>query len=117
MSEGKVTRESILNAADNPVFSNVMVERWGGAVRVYSMTSGSQEAFDQESVRRKKRKIDIRVRERMIIATVRNDEGLPLFTAADEEALSRQSSAVLDRVFKIACKLNGYGDDEDDAGN
>lgn len=118
MSESKVTRESALNAATEEIFSIVLVPQWGGPVRVYSMTSAEQEAFDRESVKRKKKHQDMRVRERMIVATVRADGGSPLFMPSDEEALSRQPSAILDRVFKVACKVNGYGDDdEDDAGN
>jgi hypothetical protein len=39
-----------------------------------------------------------------------DEAGVQMFTEADVEALGRKSSAALERVCKIAQRLNGLGD-------
>lgn len=119
MGEGFLNRDEILAGGEAP-YANVLVREWGGTVRVRMISAGERDALDRETVRRRRKAPDrIRVRERLVIACAVNGDGQPLFKPEDEEALSRKPVAGLDRVFRVAAKLNGFvdEDDGDDPGN
>lgn len=119
MSE--VTRDSIFSKAAEPHFANVHVPAWGGSVRIYSMTVGERDAFDRKTLRLKRKNPDeVRLRERLLIACIRDVNGKPLFTDADELKLSQVPAAHLERPVTVALKINGFirdETDEDDEGN
>lgn len=121
MSEAKeATREAILGAAAEPSFAFVNVPAWGN-VRVYALPSGEKDAFDRETIRRRKKTPDrIRFGERILIACVRDADGRPLFTAADEDALAAIPAGQVARPVRAAMKLSGWFEDDedgDDSGN
>ena len=119
MSE--VTRDSIFSKAAEPHFANVHVPAWGGSVRVYSMTVGERDAFDRKTLKlKRKNPEEVRLRERLLIACVRDSNGVRLFSDADEAALSQVPAAHLERPVTVALTINGFIRDEtaeDDEGN
>jgi hypothetical protein len=96
----------------------VLIPEWGGSIYIETMTGDQRAAFDRETARRKRKDPDrIRPRERLIIATATDQAGAKIFTAADEEMLATMEVGPVDRAFKLSARLNGFIDDEDEAGN
>lgn len=101
-----LTREQIL-AADDLKSEEVDVPEWGGSVRVTTMTGLARDVF-QESMQEGDKSISY-FQNSLIVATVVGDDGLPLFTAADINALRLKSSGAVTRVTKVAERLNSFG--------
>jgi len=105
-----LTRDQIL-AADDLRRVEVKVPEWGGAVFVQMMSGAARDEFEASIV------VDgvpdtTNMRAKLAAATIVDDNGNLLFTAADVAALSRKSAAALDRVLSAAQKLNRIGDKE-----
>lgn len=120
MSEEKSEASAILEAAKRATIRKaaaVLVPEWNNASVYVRMMNGRERAtFDRETIRRKRKERDrVNVRERLVIETAEDSEGRRIFSATDEDMLSEQGVAAVDRIFKVAAKLNGYLDDEDDA--
>ena len=49
---------------------------------------------------------------RLCALSIRDESGKPLFTKTDITALSKKSASALDRIFQVAQKLSGIGQDE-----
>ena len=47
-------------------------------------------------------------RETMLIATVVDDKGKPIFAEDDRKALSGKNSGELEKMFTKACRINGF---------
>lgn len=105
-----LTREAILSALDL-TSEIVSVPAWGGDVKVRSMTGIERDAFGS-SIRDAAGKVDLaNFRAKLLVRCLVGEDGLPLFSEADIEALGRKSTAALDRVFVVAERLNGMGVD------
>jgi hypothetical protein len=116
-----LSRDQILEADDSTA-QEVDVPEWGGTVRVASMTGAARDAWENALVKREGGKITPNlddVRARLVAATVVDDAGTLLFSAADVRRLSLKSAKALDRVCKVAQRLNGLTaeDLEDAKGN
>jgi hypothetical protein len=108
---GTLTREQILSADDLPT-QDVDVPEWGGSVTVRSMTGAERDAFEaglmvEEGEDEKNRLNNLRAR--LCSLCIVDDDGVPLFSPEDVEALGKKSAAALDRVFTKAQTLNGLG--------
>lgn len=121
MSEA--TRESIFAAATEMPFANVMVQQWGGSVRVYGLSADDTDAFHEETARRyEDHQLKIpkgpppRVRVRLLIATVRDQNDNLLFNAGDEEALAKMPARFLKLPWVAAADMCGFNAEEDDDG-
>lgn len=65
------------------------------------------------SLQTSKGKLNLKqVRERLIVACVRDEQGNKLFTADDIEAIGEQSSQVVQRIFNVAMRLSGFSDSD-----
>lgn len=107
-----LTRAAILAAADIKT-QTVAVPEWGGEVLVGSMNGQARDEWEQSLISRAGGKSEpnlANVRARLVAATVVDEDGNRIFTAADVEALGKKSSAALERVCKVAQRLNGLGD-------
>jgi hypothetical protein len=94
-----LSRDQIL-AADDIRIVEVEVPEWGGTVCVRTFSAADRALFELGTN-------DVRdVRERLAAATICDEAGNLLFSAADVEALGKKSGAALDRVFAKARKLN-----------
>lgn len=103
-----LTKEAILAAADTPT-ERVNVPEWGGAVYVRTLPGYERDSFEQacQDAQRGKRINIVGLKARLVIQSVCGEDGKPLFSMLDAEALNRKSSRVIDRLFKVAQKLNG----------
>lgn len=103
----------------------VDVPEWGGAVYVKLMTGLEKERY-VKSIRRtvgrgRKRRERVELEHSgaaLVVATLCDEHGVLLATAADIPALSAKSAVALQRVIDAAATLNGLDDDaEEEAGN
>jgi hypothetical protein len=89
----------------------VYIARWHMTVWVWEMSAGVRDQFEQDINRDSK--TDLRAR--MVVATVRDDVGNPLFTKEDIPALSQMSGAALGAIFKVALRVNAMRPEDVDA--
>ena len=111
---GLLNRETILQASDLKT-EQVAVPEWGGDVLVSTMTGEARDAWEASLVIRKPGKAEANlsnVRARLAAATLVDETGARMFTQDDIEMLGAKSSAALDRVCKVAQRLNGLGDQD-----
>jgi hypothetical protein len=105
-----LTREQILEAQDLQT-EVVEVPEWGGSVMVQGLTGTERDAFEDEAVQTKGKKISVNMRNiRAKLAAksiVDRKGGERIFTDRDVIALGKKSAAPLDRVFSVAQKLSG----------
>jgi hypothetical protein len=109
-----LTRDAIL-AADDIRTETVEVPEWGGSVIVKGMTGQQRDSFEEAitAQRGKDYVVNFRnFRSKLIVRCVVDENGVQLFGPTDVEALGKKSAAALQRVFKVAQKLSGLGDDE-----
>lgn len=108
---GVLTREAIL-AADSLPKELVQVPEWGGDVYVRAMTGAERDSFEASFVGAdgKVRKLD-NIRAKLCALSICDEGGSRLFSDADIIALGKTSASALQRVFKVAQKLSGLGDD------
>ena len=107
-----LTREAILGASDIKT-QTVDVPEWGGTVLVGAMNGQARDEWEQSLITRAGGKSEpnlANVRARLVAATVVDESGQRIFSAADVQALGNKSSAALERVCKVAQRLNGLGD-------
>lgn len=83
-------------------YEDVYIPRWDITVRVWEMSAGVRDEFEQEV----NRDATTDLRARMAVATVRDERGNPLFTKEDIPALSSMSGAALGIIFKAALRVN-----------
>jgi hypothetical protein len=108
-----LTRDAILCAEDRKV-EEVEVPEWGGSVKVATMTGAQRDLWEQSLVG--KTGVNIaNIRARLVAACVVDDSGARLFTDEDAIALGAKSALALDRVAKVAQRLNGLGKEEVEA--
>jgi hypothetical protein len=110
-------RAQVAAAADKPR-CGVLVQEWG--TTVYIRTARSDEVTDfltETSRRRKKTPGKVRFAERLIILTATDANGSPVFTADDEDMLAGRGMGAIDKLLRVACRMNGLSSDEADAGN
>ncbi len=102
-------RAAILSAQDLPTVE-MEVPEWGGWVLVRSLTAGERDNFEAEITQMNGRNTRLNarnIRAKLVAAVVVDDEGRPLFTLGDVEALGQKSAKALDRVFGKAAELAG----------
>lgn len=111
-----LTRDQILGVTTLK-FEDVPVPEWGGVVRVSEMTGTARDAWEQSLVPSESGGAPniANIRARLVAQCVVGEDGKPLFTERDAAALGAKSAAALDRVAKVAQRLNGLTKDEVDA--
>lgn len=111
-----LTRDQILGADDRPT-EVVSVPEWGGEVKVRGLSGTERDAYEASiaSPRPDGRKhINLRnLRARLVVlACVDPETGDRLFRDDDAEALGGKSAAAVDRLFSVARRLSGLGEDD-----
>lgn len=106
-----LTKAQILGAIDLPS-ETVNVPEWGGAIVVRTMTGTERDTFEQDLADDKDNPI---FRARMLVRCLTDENGAPLFTDDDVDALSAKSCKALERVYNVARRLNGIGNDQAEA--
>jgi hypothetical protein len=112
-----LTRDQILNCDDIKT-QEVSVPEWGGSVLVRGMTGTERDAFEasitsQQSGKSPAMRLD-NIRAKLVQKSVADptDNAKLMFTVADIELLGKKSAQALNRVFEVAQKLSGVGDDD-----
>lgn len=91
----------------------VDVPEWGCAVYIRTVGAVERDMFEEASLvkKGKMRETSIRnIRARMVVLTACNEDGTPAFIPADTEWLGSKSAKVLDRLYSVAARLNGWSD-------
>lgn len=114
-------RDMILAASDLER-REVFIPEWGVTLYVRTLTGLERDEFEASLLRGKGpyAHTDLRgMRARLAIATCVDENGVPVFTVEDAEALGRKSARALSRIFDVAAELNGLSKDdvEDMVGN
>lgn len=88
---------------------------WGGSVIVRGLSGTDRDSFERSM-------LDIRgdnaelnwtnFRAKLICRTVVDGDGKRLFTDADAATLGKKSALPIQRLFRVAQRLSGLGDDE-----
>lgn len=105
-----LTKEQILTAEDLP-FEDVSVPEWGGEVRVRTMTGAAKDAFEESVLLNGKPNYG-NFRAKLLSKTIVDDGGNLQFTEAEVEALGGKSSKAIDRVYKVAKRLNAISSED-----
>jgi hypothetical protein len=109
-----LSRDQILTA-DDCKREAVEVPEWGGTVYVATMTGTARDAWEQSLVVRRNGKSETNLenmRARLAVACIVDESGARLFKDEDAAALGAKSSRALERLAKVAQRLNGIGDAE-----
>ena len=109
-----LTREQILKPVEIPK-QEIYIPEIGGTVWVKGMSAADRSRFEKEfqtsSGQSSKRKLS-QIRERLVIACVCNEEGGPILTVKDVEALGKQSIQIIERIVNVAQKLCGMSSED-----
>lgn len=100
-----LTKDQIL-AANDAATQTVDVPEWGGAIGVIAMNGIARDAFNASVAKGQPQSLFIA---NLLVATVVDDAGNPVFTVADVDALQKKNAAVTGRIADVAMKLNGLG--------
>ena len=105
----KLSRDDILLANDL-TDEDVQVPEWGGVVTVRTMTGTQRDAMSAALAGGDGKADMSKFRSVVLAHTLVGEDGAPLFQAADVDALGGKNGAVLDRLFRVADRLNGLTD-------
>lgn len=110
-----LSREQIIGSDDRKT-QDVAVPEWGGTVRVRALSGRERDAYEAGIVTLagdgSKRVSLENIRARLVSLSVVDDAGNRIFTDEDIVALGGKSASALERVFDVARKLSGLGEDD-----
>jgi hypothetical protein len=109
-----LTRDAILGASDIKS-EDVHVPEWGGTVRVKGLTAAERDVFETASVSGSGRNVSVNfvnIRARLVAMAIVDDSGARIFNQGDVKALGEKSASALDRVFDVARRLSGIGEQD-----
>ena len=92
----------------------VEVPEWGGRVFVRTMTGAERDAWEAQVFKGDGEVDRKNFRARLLVRTIVGETGDRIFADNQADALGRKSFAVLDRLFRVAQRLNGIGADAED---
>ncbi len=107
-------RDDILQANDIEK-ELVEVPEWGGSVFVRGMTGAERDKFESSIIeqRGKDQRVNMaNVRAKLAFMTICDENGNRLFDEKDVQSLSQKSAAALQRVFIVAQRLSGIGEED-----
>lgn len=100
-------------AAEDIAYEDVPVPEWGGAVRVRGLTGAQRSLIEATMVASKGQEVEVRIeafrtlRERLVAASLVDENGKRLFTDHEVSALGEKSAVVLSRLMAVAQRLSG----------
>jgi len=104
-----LTRESFFQRAEVPT-ETISLPQLGGSVLVRGMTAKERSAFEDQFTLKSGKpnaKARLEMRERLLIATVCDMEGQPLFTREDVAAIGRLPAATVEPLVDSAQRVCG----------
>ena len=105
-----LTREKLLEAGRTLPQETVELPALGGTVIVRGLSSLERDDFEDSITvgRGKKQRVNvINARARLAVRTTIDEDGKPIFTEADVEALGSVRADMLDRIWEAASRLSG----------
>jgi hypothetical protein len=109
-----LNRDAILNVNDIKI-QEVDVPEWGGKVLVKTLSGSERDSFEASIVTgigANAKMSTENIRAKLVVRSIVGEDGKRFFSDSDAEILSKKSAAALDRIFAVASKLSGVGDDE-----
>jgi len=109
-----LNKDLILNANDIKT-EEVDIPEWGGKVLVKAMNGTERDSFEASIVKGtgKDATVDMNnIRAKLVVRTIVGDDNKRLFNDADAELLSKKCASALDKVFAIAQRLSGIGEQD-----
>jgi hypothetical protein len=100
-----LTRAAIF-AAEDLKSEIIGVPEWGGSVKVQEM-SGALRIRWENAVAGLGADAGLKILGALVVCSVVDESGEPLFTDADIDALGKKSTAALTRVYNAATKVSG----------
>ena len=104
-----LTKEQILGAMDTTV-EQIDVPEWDGTVFVRTLSGTELDEFEGENYEVVNGQVNVNkrnVRARLLSRAICDQDGKPLFTLKDVEALGKKSGRALNRVVAVAERING----------
>lgn len=113
-----LSREDIFKSQDR-TYQEVHVPEWGGAVRMQSLTAKELEEYQKSNRGKVDRQGNAAIlwegsAARLVVRCAVDKEGQRIFGADDALELGRKSAAAVNRLFKVACTMNGITQEEQD---
>lgn len=108
-----LTAQQILQTPDLK-WEDVHVPEWKGTVRLKTLTGSERDQFDAETSGEGEGINLKNFRARLIAACAIDHEANPVFTPPHIEELGKKSGVVLDRLFKVAKRINAIGADAEE---
>ena len=93
----------------------VAVPEWGGTVHVRGMRGFERDAFEQSMFTgegESRTFVGDNIRARLLVRTLCNENGERLFDDSDDADLGRRNAAAISRLYLVAQRLSGLGDEE-----
>ena len=93
----------------------VSVPEWGGDVRVRGLTAGQRDQLEAAMIDKKGQPAHVRLgqfRSRMLMLSVIDEQGFPVFEEGDIPALMNKSVKAVERVLKVARGLSNISDED-----
>lgn len=98
-------------AVDDSVTETVSVPEWKGEVFIKSMTGTERDEF--EANLRRGGDLDLRnARAKLLVRVIVNSEGTRKFSDVQASALGKKNAAILNRLYEVAARLCGLGEEE-----
>ena len=113
-----LSKEDILGMDDIPTELVIVPEWKGRAVMISGMTAAGKNAYQSSLVELngKSRKLKLEhSTAKLLVRTLVDANRQPLFTETDIIRLGTKSSAVLERLAKVASRLSGMDEQENEA--
>ena len=106
-------RDEILAAQDLPLTKvDIDAPGWPKAVWLRVMTGTERDAYEEGQVNRNGKDVRLNLanfRAKLLCMTLVQEDGQRIFNDIDAAALGKKSSAVLDKLYTVACRVNGLG--------
>lgn len=86
-----------------------------GHIKVYGLTSGEKDAYENAVVRLEGKERNVKLanaRAKLLIMTVRDNQGRPLFTDADMGRINNIPAQIVDPIMDVARRLSGMAGTE-----
>ena len=86
-----------------------------GHVKIYGLTAGQKDEYENQIVRRKDKGSELNLtnaRATLIVMCVRDGQGRHIFTDGDIGRISQMPAAVIDPILDVIRRTSGMGDAE-----
>lgn len=111
---GYLSGQQLLEAKD-VVIEEVDVPEWGGVIRIKVMSAAELDSYEKslveiKSFKEQKPNITNR-RAKLLVRCICDEEGRRLFNDAQTDDLGRKNGLILERLHKVAQRLNKIDDE------